>query len=92
MSQMSEVSITFTPSASALTFYGGDTKVWLTISSDGVMTVGPDLSEEEATQRVAKMLAERYSALHKQQAEEIARLSAELSDLRAAVASAMPGF
>lgn len=71
-------SITFTPTTSALTFYGGDTRVWLTISQDGVMTVGPGLSEDEAARRVAHMLAQHYSALHREQAEEIARLKAAL--------------
>lgn len=71
-------SITFTPNAPALTFYGGDNRVWLTISADGFITVGSGLSEDEATQRVAAMLAEAYSALHKQQAEEIERLRTAL--------------
>lgn len=73
-------SITFTPTDTALTFYGGDTRTWLTISCDGLMTIGPGLSEDEATQRVAKMLAENYSQLHKAQADEIQRLRAALSN------------
>ncbi|WP_192258636.1 hypothetical protein [Mesorhizobium caraganae] len=79
MSETDSTSITFTPIAPALTFHGGDTKVWLTISADGVMTVGPGLFEDEATQRVAALLAHNYSALHRDQAVEIARLKAELA-------------
>lgn len=77
MSETPKEFLTYTPTAHAVTFYGGDTKVWLTISPDGVMAPGPGLSEDEATQHIAKMLAERYSALHRDQAAEIERLKAE---------------
>ncbi len=78
-------SITFTPTASAITFYGGDTLVWLTISPDGVIAVGPGLSDDEATQRVANMLAERYSQLHRDQASALASTQAEILRLKAAL-------
>lgn len=80
-------SITFTPNAPALTFNDGDTKVWLTISPEGVMAVGAGLSEDEATQRVAHMLAQNYSALHRDQADRIATLEAALAAVAVAAYS-----
>ena len=64
---------------STLTFNGGNSEPWLTISQDGVMKIGAGLSEDEATRRVAELLASHYSQLHREQAAEIERLKGLLA-------------
>lgn len=50
-------------------------KIFFTMLADGTIELGEGLSADEATQRVAALLAKNYSALHQQQADEIARLN-----------------
>lgn len=54
-------------------------KCFLTITEDGRFVPGSGLSQDEATQRAAKLIAETYSDLHKQQAATISHLTAELA-------------
>lgn len=65
-----------------LTFSADRLEPWLTIAPDGSMRVGAGLSEDEATRRVAEMLARNYSQLYRDQAEEISRLREALARAR----------
>lgn len=44
-----------------ITFYAEENRIILTVTSDGKIIPGPNLSMDEATQQGAKMLAEHYS-------------------------------
>jgi len=74
-------------------------KTFLTITSDGRMLIGDGLSEDEATQRVAKMLAQKFgsevSAREAADLAEIGRLKDQLALLggaaSAVVLSGRPG-
>ncbi len=56
-------------------------KAWLTINPDGTIELGEDLSADEATQKVAKMLAENYSNLHSDLQEKNFKLQEVLQDI-----------
>lgn len=55
---------------------GGGT--FLTITKDGQIVAGEGLSQDDATQAAAKMLAEKFSAQHQKQAARIAKLEEAL--------------
>ena len=55
-------------------------KVLLTISADGVMTIGEGMSADEATQEAAQMLIKHFAMAY---VSEIAELRAEISRLKA---------
>jgi len=63
----------------ALQFHGLG-KVFLTISADGVMTIGEGMSADEATQEVAQMLIKHFAMAY---VTEIAELHAEINRLKA---------
>lgn len=73
---MIEIETTDTPS---ITIDDKAPKTWLTITTEGKLIVGPDLSEDEATQRVAKMLCDAYAG---HVVAELTRLRKEVAELR----------
>ncbi|TRD03812.1 hypothetical protein FJV76_14345 [Mesorhizobium sp. WSM4303] len=75
--------LTFTssPAAGSVYFNGANQTAMLILTQDGRLEIGEGLSEDEVTRHVATMLAELYSTLHREQAEEIARLKVEIAAL-----------
>ena len=65
-------------------FYGSG-GTFLTITKDGKIILGEGLSQDDATQATARMLAEQFSALHQKQAAEIAAKDARIAELEAAL-------
>lgn len=63
-----------------LVLYSQGSGTFLTISKDGQIVAGEGLSQDEATQAAAKMLAEQFSALHQKRAARIADLEDALMD------------
>lgn len=66
------------PTPLVLYSQGGGT--FLTITKDGQIIPGEGLSQDEATQATAKMLAEKFSALHQKRSVRIAELEDALMD------------
>lgn len=64
-----------------LVLYSQGSGTFLTITKDGQIVAGEGLSQDEATQAAAKMLAEQFSALHQKQAAEIASLRATINQI-----------
>lgn len=73
----------------SIRFQGGGGGTFLTITKDGQIVAGEGLSQDEATQAAAKMLAEQFSALHQKQAARIAELEAVIDPV---VLQAAEGF
>lgn len=67
---------------------GGGT--FLTITKDGQIVAGEGLSQDDATQAAAKMLAEKFSALHQSQAARIAELEAVIDPVVLQAAKPFP--
>ena len=52
------------PGFNNIYFHGGqDSQIYLTLTQDGRLVLGPGISQERATQEVAKMLVKEYQKL-----------------------------
>ena len=69
--------LTSVSAGDAITFSGQGKKL-LSISADGVMTIGEGMSDDEATQEAARVLVEHFAAIY---ASELAAAQRRISEL-----------